>query len=118
MIKIVKPKAPEDLIKKGSLETKTDLIEFEANKEKYYNGELKFEAKNSIYNAESVKKTLQLFGCDWIEINVSKKGEFKKLTDWLGIERGMETRFTTYVFGVSCLYKMSCNGRDLSAYWR
>jgi hypothetical protein len=39
---------------------------------------------------ESVKKTLQLFGCDWIEINVAKKGEFKKLTDWLGFENKME----------------------------
>lgn len=59
MIKIIKHEAPEILIKKGSLETKAELIEFEANKEKYYNGELKFEAKNSIYNNESVRENLE-----------------------------------------------------------
>ena len=34
----------------------------------------------------SVKKTLNTNGCDWIEIDVSKTGEFKRLTDWLEIE--------------------------------
>lgn len=39
---------------------------------------------------ESVKKTLDLYGCDSIEINVAKKGEFKKLTEWLNIENNVE----------------------------
>jgi len=34
----------------------------------------------------SVKNTLNSNNCDWIEINVSKKGELKKLTNWLNIE--------------------------------
>lgn len=45
-----------------------------------------------VYNNhnESVRKTLELFGCDWIEINVEKKGEFKRLTDWLKMENERE----------------------------
>lgn len=33
----------------------------------------------------SVRKELKKYNCDWIEIDVSKEGEHKKLTDWLGI---------------------------------
>lgn len=45
-----------------------------------------------VYNNhnESVRKTLELFGCNWIEINVEKKGEFKRLTDWLKMENERE----------------------------
>jgi hypothetical protein len=39
-----------------------------------------------LYHNNSVRKTLKAHKCDWIEINVSKEGELKKLTDWLGIE--------------------------------
>lgn len=39
-----------------------------------------------INHYNSVKKTLIQNNCDWIEINVSKKGELKKMTDWLGIK--------------------------------
>lgn len=35
---------------------------------------------------QSVKNTLTTNNCDWIEIDVSKKGEFKKLTNWLKID--------------------------------
>lgn len=38
----------------------------------------------------SVKKTLIANNCDWIEIDISKKGEFKRLTDWLKINNTEE----------------------------
>lgn len=38
-----------------------------------------------INHNNSVRKTLNKYKCDWIEIDVSKEGEYKKLTDWLGI---------------------------------
>jgi hypothetical protein len=38
----------------------------------------------------SIKNTLIKYGCDWIEIDVSKKGELKKLTNWLGIKHDKE----------------------------
>jgi hypothetical protein len=38
-----------------------------------------------INHNQSVKNTLVTNNCDWIEIDVSKKGEFKKLTNWLKI---------------------------------
>lgn len=38
-----------------------------------------------INHNNSVRKTLNKYNCDWIEIDVSKEGEHKKLTDWLGI---------------------------------
>ena len=38
----------------------------------------------------SVKNTLISNNCDWIEIDVSKKGELKKLTEWLNIENNEE----------------------------
>ena len=38
----------------------------------------------------SVRKTLISNNCDWIEIDVSKKGELKKLTEWLNIENEEE----------------------------
>jgi hypothetical protein len=39
-----------------------------------------------INHNNSVINTLENNGCDWIKINVSKKGELKRLTDWLKIE--------------------------------
>ena len=46
------------------------------------------EKLTQVYNNHnlSVKKTLITHNCDWIEIDVSKKGELKKLTNWLEIE--------------------------------
>ena len=46
------------------------------------------EKLTQVYNNHniSVKQTLIAHNCDWIEIDVSKKGELKKLTNWLGIE--------------------------------
>lgn len=38
----------------------------------------------------SVRNTLINNNCDWIEIDVSKKGELKKLTEWLNIENNEE----------------------------
>lgn len=38
----------------------------------------------------SVKNALINNNCDWIEIDVSKKGELKRLTDWLGIDNDKE----------------------------
>ena len=45
------------------------------------------EKLRQVYNNHnnSVKNSLIANNCDWIEIDVSKKGEFKKLTDWLKI---------------------------------
>lgn len=43
-----------------------------------------------INHNNSVRSVLKSNNCDWIEIDVSKKGEFKKLTDWLKIENQEE----------------------------
>jgi len=43
-----------------------------------------------INHNQSVKNTLISNNCDWIEIDVSKKGEFKKLTNWLKINNTEE----------------------------
>ena len=39
---------------------------------------------------KSIVETLNKYNCDWIEIDVSKKGELKKLTEWLGVENKEE----------------------------
>ena len=39
---------------------------------------------------KSIVDTLNKYNCDWIEIDVSKKGELKKLTEWLGVENKEE----------------------------
>ena len=52
-----------------------------------YSGNIDDKLKQVYINHNlSVKNTLNSNNCDWIEINVSKKGELKKLTNWLNIE--------------------------------
>jgi hypothetical protein len=56
-----------------------------------YSGNLNEKLKQVYENHNnSVKKTLISNNCDWIEIDVSQKGELKKLTDWLNIENDDE----------------------------
>lgn len=59
MIKIVKNKAPQSLISKGSAKTTSDIKEYNSNKEKYHSGEKTFEASGSIYNSEIVREKLE-----------------------------------------------------------
>jgi len=59
MIKIIKNFAPENLINKGTIELNSDLEKFNLEKEKYTSGELKFEAKDSIYNSDNVRESLE-----------------------------------------------------------
>lgn len=52
-----------------------------------YSGNIDDKLKQVYINHNlSVKNTLNSNNCDWIEINVSRKGELKKLTNWLNIE--------------------------------
>lgn len=60
MIKIIKTEAPSHLINRGTVATSVDLKNFNSEKEKYYSGELKFEAKESIYNSDIVRETLEI----------------------------------------------------------
>jgi len=46
-----------------------------------------------INHNQSVKNTLITNNCDWIEIDVSKKGEFRKLTEWLKIDNKQNEDF-------------------------
>jgi uncharacterized protein (TIGR02646 family) len=59
MIKIVKAEAPVNLVRRGQAEKESDLEKFNAEIEKYLSGELKFEAKDSIYNSDAVRNTLE-----------------------------------------------------------
>lgn len=43
-----------------------------------------------INHNNSVRSVLKSNNCDWIEIDVSKKGELKRLTDWLKIDNEEE----------------------------
>jgi hypothetical protein len=52
-----------------------------------YNGSIDEKLEQVYINHNnSVINTLKNNGCDWIEIDVSKKGELKKLTNWLNIK--------------------------------
>jgi len=56
-----------------------------------YDGDLDQKLEQVYINHNlSVRNTLITNNCDWIEIDVSKKGELKKLTDWLNIENDDE----------------------------
>jgi hypothetical protein len=57
----------------------------------HYKGDLR-ERLSQVYenHNSSVKSALISNNCDWIEIDVSKKGELKKLTEWLGIKNEEE----------------------------
>lgn len=59
MIKIIKEEAPENLVSRGTIATNLDFQKFNAEKEKYFSGELKFEANNSIYNSDVVREALE-----------------------------------------------------------
>jgi hypothetical protein len=60
---------------------------FESWKMETYSGSID-EVLAQVYENHnlSVKNTLIANNCDWIEINVSKENEFKKLTNWLNID--------------------------------
>ena len=59
MIRIIKTAAPEHLIQKGTLQKNIDLGKFELEKDKYFSGELKFEANDTIYNSDFVREALE-----------------------------------------------------------
>lgn len=59
MIKIIKEEAPENLVTRGIIAINSEFLKFNAEKEKYFSGELKFEANNSIYNSDIVRETLE-----------------------------------------------------------
>jgi hypothetical protein len=76
----------------GNIKIPTYLLNmFETWDIESYNGDL-YEKLSQVYENHnlSVKNTLITNNCDWIEIDVSKKGELKKLTEWLGIENEEE----------------------------
>ena len=59
MIKVIKEEAPENLVSRGIIAINSEFLKFNAEKEKYFSGELKFEANNSIYNSDIVRETLE-----------------------------------------------------------
>jgi hypothetical protein len=67
------------------------LTLFESWNMDQYEGDLDEKLRQVYINHnQSVKNTLITNNCDWIEIDVSKKGELKKLTTWLNINNEEE----------------------------
>lgn len=82
----------EKFLNFGELKINTYLLNmFETWDVDSYEGNLR-EKLGQVYENHnlSVKNTLITNNCDWIEIDVSKKGELKRLTEWLGIKNEEE----------------------------